>query len=189
MTIGFLHIQKTAGTSFVKHVEDVFGDRVHHYCNYNTLYGLQDQEHRSDVDFFFGHLTFQEMFIFHESPKIITFLRDPVDRLFSQYHHHRAYFNPANPHMALATRDEKIIADELFVQTSSFAEFCGNPKSKFTPFQDYDNALVRAISGVGRKARHGTVDDYILSIAKRNLDKMWFVGFFETFDESVAKFF
>ncbi len=137
------------------------------------------------ADFFYGHINFQDLFMFHEHPRIITFLREPKSRVISQYFHHVKHFGSRklNPNMI-----EKIMIDELFERSSSLKTFAANPHP-FSQFQDYDNAMVRAVSGVGRRCRFNEIDESILNLAIKNLNKFWFIGVFEELDRSLNGFF
>lgn len=188
--ICFLHIQKTAGTSFTNVVRDVFSnEKVHHFSNFNDLYSKTDKVGTDNVDFFFGHLPFYDFFIFCQQPRMITFLRNPVDRVLSQYYHHQNYFRHLNKNCSNPFSGDKINFEEFCELSSGLAEYMDLPKGRFSPFQDYDNAMVRAISGIGRKCNAGEVDEVLLELAKRNLDKMWFFGISEQLEESMKRFF
>lgn len=92
-TLIFFHIPKTAGTSFVKVLDEVYGGRF--------VYKLSSQKHEQDVESFIrknksdrftykaitGHRSDKLASYVRHPVRYVTFLRDPVEHTISSYHY------------------------------------------------------------------------------------------------------
>jgi len=90
MAIIFLHIPKTAGTSVLTMMKNLFGDSqvlrfVGNFDNVDTEIANLANEGFKPYRFIAGHLPFSLFSPFVENIKILTFLRDPLQRLLSLY--------------------------------------------------------------------------------------------------------
>lgn len=100
----FVHIPKTAGTSFRKSAESYFGsDKV--LCDYspdspdtselvndliykdNNPFIFREICHEQSIRFLSGHVPAIKFVHLFGSGQTVTFLRDPFQRLMSEYHH------------------------------------------------------------------------------------------------------
>lgn len=89
----FLHIQKTAGTSFEKILADQFPqDRICPAYHVGELAKMPEEE-LARYDVFRGHFIFQQALAVPSKPDVVVFLRDPVDRAVSHLRHARDHDN------------------------------------------------------------------------------------------------
>jgi hypothetical protein len=87
-----IHIPKTAGTSFYNVLEQVYPVGLSPSLKRRDLANSNDKNSKSEIDLgqfkvVHGHITWQEaaQFCDKESTKIICWLRNPVDRVLSNY--------------------------------------------------------------------------------------------------------
>ena len=108
-----LHIPKTAGTTLDHSFEQAFGGRVMHYnCDPERLHSSTREEIKNKFDVVHGHLDAAALkLLVNEHTVVITFLRDPVQRVISSYFFHK---NPAiqNP-IAEKVRSESMTLEEF----------------------------------------------------------------------------
>lgn len=99
----FVHIPKTAGTSFRIAIErDIKLDKILYDYGKNskttspfivdTLYSdnilsLPYVLQKNDIKFIIGHFNVGKYLTIFEKPKIVTFIRDPLQRIVSEYKH------------------------------------------------------------------------------------------------------
>lgn len=85
-----LHIPKTAGSTLVASYEDAFGVRaLSHNVHPDIVYTTPKNELEERYDIIYGHLDLDRLKgIIDAETKILTFLRDPVQRVVSSYHYH-----------------------------------------------------------------------------------------------------
>lgn len=101
----FVHIPKTAGTSFRIAAQHFFGDKslchdygpdspdtsslVHlHIYNNNDFFGLQNNLLKSSCQFFGGHFKVSRYASLFPATHIISFVREPSEQLYSHYAHY-----------------------------------------------------------------------------------------------------
>ena len=86
----FIHIQKTAGTSLQNMLREIYGEKL--YSEYaDTLHGKPPCV-LSEYECFAGHFNYDSLkYIPHSKKKLITFIRDPKERLVSLYHFLRSH--------------------------------------------------------------------------------------------------
>jgi hypothetical protein len=172
----FLHIPKTAGTTFNRIIDREYGT-----SSVFSLYEPRAREamaellemseaQRSSIRVLRGH-EFFGMHEFFRPPAIyFTMLREPVDRIVSHYY----YVRRASKHRFHRT---------VTSQNMSLEEYICRGRSK-----ELDNGQVRLLAG--HKANDhfdfGQCSEEILEIAKSNLQKHFAVaGLTERFDETL----
>lgn len=104
MSIFFIHVPKTAGTSFRKAAEFFYGsdgvicdyspssdetsqtviDYIYESVNFFNFYSCLE---RCGVSFLCGHVNAGKYIHLFEARNTLTFLRDPVQRIVSEYYH------------------------------------------------------------------------------------------------------
>lgn len=95
-----IHIPKTAGTSFRNILNDVYGkesvlrvditeyDELEYYCNINEIPRAKAKIHAEKVQVLHGHFQLskiQQVFSWNIDVPVITWIRDPVSRVVSNY--------------------------------------------------------------------------------------------------------
>lgn len=172
----FQHIPKTAGTSFRQYILQVFGPKrvlliypEDPYCRYSNVIAKPEKQLKQ-YDAFFGHMHFGLHRYLPGRARYFTFLRDPLDRVVSNYQHHRT--RPGAPfHEHIKARNmglEAFVCSGLTVET--------------------DNLMTRAISGIARELPYGQCDERLLEVAIRNLrDHYEEVLFVEDMQVSLAR--
>lgn len=174
----FVHLPKTAGTTFHNILQKQFKDKVH-YCAYNNgfkqLNGLRrmSQADVDKIDIVRGHINYGIHKYFSRPCEYITFFREPVSRIVSHYLYVQS--NIFHPLHRLYEREEFSIRDFLNKTT------------------DNDNGQVRALCGLsntlsmfeGPRLPFGEVDSTHLEQAKKTLATFAAFGIQERFDESL----
>ena len=116
----FVHINKTAGTSFTEYLLSHFDGRpvvAPAFYGYFKPIGIRD----SQVELFWGHFTYAQFRAQRRHAWFVTFLRDPIQRVISQY---RSLHNPKN----LSGDWEKVLPRRArkamrFAHEATFEEF------------------------------------------------------------------
>ena len=178
----FIHVPKTAGNSTVKYMQACVGTRrpggyymVH---DNETRVGRDEDIRRArKADFVFGHMSWQAFDHIRNGRNVFafTFLRDPLDRLLSNFSYLKTMKRPAH-----AEKHFPGIAD------MSLAEYaaCTHPRFRY----GLDNFTVRQFSG--------SLDEYpgdtspapaMLDRAKAHLSSLDFVGFTDRYDEDFPR--
>jgi len=127
-----LHIPKTAGTSLLMAYQTAFGDRLVQY-NEDPKFILASS--RNDIqtrfDIVHGHLNAAALDIVMDKDAIVvTFLRDPVQRVLSSYFFHK---NPET---------KNVLGEKVRSQSMSLEEFADMPGQR--------NLQTKMIAPVGR---------------------------------------
>jgi len=165
----FIHLRKTAGTTIAYvmrrqyrgHAIDLDAPSIEAA---NQIWNAMPVEQRGRIQCVRGHLPFAPELFAPRATTCFTILRDPVERVVSEY-----YFNLHNPtirHHAALVR-ERITLDQ-FVSSERFAEV--------------HNAQTRMLGG----AKTGIGPDDLLNLAIANLrERIAMVGISERFDETL----
>lgn len=185
----YLHIPKTAGTSFTEIIIDNLPKgTVRQPTTIEQLVNITPEE-RANTRLVVGHLFYSLAPIFTQPFTYITMLRDPVDRTVSQY----AQIQRAPEHFAYE-----------WVKAQSILEFAKDPRNLFI----YANAQTRQMGlnhditqmtngldpslfkqELGQRILHYSEGDYnnpvLLERAQERLEKFAFVGLTERFNESI----
>lgn len=174
-TLIFLHIPKTAGSTFHSvlnaryprdAIQNVFGSRYTEPAI--EAFMARPRETHAHIRLLKGHMPFGLHRNLPGRSAYITFLRDPVDRVMSQY-----YYVRRNPHNPL---HERVVGGNM-----SIAEFVS---SGIAP--GMNNGQCRFL--------HGDIDEYafdecppaMLDAVRANIDAHFLcVGVMERFDESL----
>lgn len=131
---------------------------------------------------FVGHFDYSELVRAPEPPRIVTMLREPVERLLSLYRFWRSY--------GAEEAERGQLHGPLFAHAAGLEGFFGDAPLNIRV--NYDNAMVRQIVGLDYVDRHLAFtlpDDEIVEIAKRRIDSFAACGITEQFALSAKRIF
>ena len=177
--IAFVHINKTAGTTFTAYLRNHFQERnavaPAFFGDYDQI-GINDAAH----ELYWGHFPYAQFVARRHDAIFITFLRDPFERVVSQY---RSLHNPTN----LGDGWEKVLAPHArraleFAQSATFEEFvfCDDPFIR-GHVQDLQTRFLSSFDDSSHPE--------FLSSAIENLERnVLFFGTTETFARSIQLF-
>jgi hypothetical protein len=175
----FIHIPKTAGTSFTQYLRSHFRGPHEiappYFGDFRNI-GLDNPGHR----LFWGHFTYAQFSQQRTDVSFIAFLRDPLQRIVSQY---KSYHNTANASGGWwQVLDDEARRSLKFAQQATFEEFVLSD----APFivHPLDNLQTHFLSS------HRSPDHpEFLSSARENLaSRMLFFGVTESFQRSIELF-
>jgi len=167
-----IHIYKTAGTTFYSVIDRIFKRNEIVNANIKGLHTCEEDlkngniENKESIKIIHGHFSFGWHKYFSEPVRYISFLRDPVSRVMSDYFYNKEFAKGHNhSYASKMTLKEYLNCDQIL---------------------DMDNGQTRYIAG-DLTTPYGHCSQEMLSIAKRNIDSMFlFVGLTEKFDESLV---
>jgi Galactose-3-O-sulfotransferase len=165
----FLHLPKTAGSTFRRILERQYGsDAV--LGLYESTFGDEvarlTPEQMGSTRVLAGHFYFG---VHHHLPgpwSYLTFLRDPVERVISHYH-----FVRRQP-------EHYLYEAASAMSVSEYVRFCGQAEP--------NNDQTRLLAGAAMASGDGMSAPAMLPAAKRNLDCLAAVGLTEAFDASLV---
>ena len=178
----FLHIPKTAGTSIVDTLREIFGEKN----SLNYIEGLTkiDQIKTADYDFVSGHLFYdeiQELGVFRDFD-LITVLRNPYQRLASHLRYMDRYNQPEyEAQLRVLSPDLQDVVAALnqidFTDALALDRFLMrlNPWSRIA----FDNSQVRFLvddPGSTHQSRFPILDDRALDLAIQRLAHFKWIG-------------
>lgn len=167
----FLHIGKTAGTS-VQHAlfETMRGTAIFHESleNFDTATAAE----LAINDLVIGHFGYQHVAKLRADRFLMTFLRDPVERVLSNYHFLRSE-SPLSNYSAHAIGAAKALTLSEFLR-------CDDPGVRMVT----ENFQAKVLAFDVRPQRQAAISD-LQAQAARNLATFDFVGIVEYFDESM----
>jgi hypothetical protein len=169
----FLHIPKTAGTT----ISDII-ERSYLPKNLYSRYEISPDRYviefeqipeakRKEFKIIQGHLYFGIHKLLPQPSTYFTILRDPVERVISDYYYIRRH--KKHPfHQTLIS--EQMSLEDLII------------RGEYHP----DNCQTRYLSGVGKSISHGQCTQEALELAKKNLSEYFsVVGILEEFDKTL----
>jgi len=189
----FLHIPKTAGTSFTAILDNFFD--LYSICPEQTWHQFLRKMPNFNYNFIRGHYGYSICKILPKEPVCITMLRDPIDRTRSYYDHIHAY--PKANHQlpddylsddeslldVLNNKDKKKIFSN--VQTRHIAvDIDGLSLSKLLGSTEHEK-YVGIFENFPAFVDIDTSDSTLITKAKKRLSKFAFVGLVEKYEESL----
>lgn len=163
----FMHITKTAGGSLketLRNSGEVVKFHYPHEAGFKPHFNYPD-----DTTVVFGHYIFGAHNTGDKPPNYACFVREPLTRTFSHYHH-------------LKNNDKGPIGEKI-------RTFDGiDSAMRHMRHWEFDNFLCRLISGAGGGVKFGDVGYNTYEMARRNLRNHFrFIGIFEEMAESMAR--
>lgn len=163
----FMHITKTAGGSLKEALRNSQEAVKFHYrseADFDINFQYPDE-----FKVIFGHYIFGAHVKADNPPNYACFLREPVARTVSHYHHLRN--NDKGP---IGEKIRKHGSFEAVLTEAAHWEF--------------DNFLCRVISGVGKTVKFGDLGYNAYDLARKNLrDHFRFIGIFEQMNASLVR--
>jgi len=165
----FLHIPKTAGSSFRRMLEKVtpqsitypnrkeLRDKVALYYDYRIV-GDIERERLEKTMLFLGHYPYKVLELMPSNVKTIVFFREPIERAIS---------------------DLFFLRKEKQLENQSLESFFDKEINHF------DNLHVRFLSDTPTPLGNIVINDDLLQQAKNNLDKCFCLGLLEEFKRSI----
>lgn len=180
-----LHIPKTAGTSLHAVLQQLFKER-----NVSPLFGayklsIKEANILGKYQMICGHISWRDANEFYAERKIITFLREPLDRCVSWYYYAKSrdidyvipmgdikYINSPKEAISLA---KHLDIDDFFQQNHPhiLQNISNRQAWQIGDHADIDNRIMS--------------EETILNKALNNIEAIDFVGFAETFNQDVSK--
>lgn len=178
----FLHLPKCGGTTLHALLEQWFGAGALHPERLNGLY-FATAAQLAAKRVFSGHFDFYATQLVPGRRLLISFMRDPVERLISLYNFHRAHRPDVveRDRLLLAGLAGKYDIDAYF----RAAEVRAHPA--------INNSIVRYLSDqpqiphLAPAAAAETSIEALCAQAVRNLDAFAFIGFMDDYDGSVGR--
>ncbi|SDF37314.1 sulfotransferase family 2 domain-containing protein [Limimaricola pyoseonensis] len=180
----YLHIPKCGGTTLHALLSAWYGAGVVHPERFNGLHNLSAAS-MTRYKVFSGHYDYYSTCLIPGRRRMISFLRDPRERLISLYHFHRAHrpeFVRKN-NLGLARWAVELDIDAYFAHPDVRAH-AGVDNSIARHFSDVPQ-VPHAWQGGSDARRPGIVE--MRDQALRNLEKFDFIGFMDDYDASVAR--
>ena len=173
--IFFLHIPRTGGTT----IDYIFSKNFNKDEILSIYKDIEYKKYKeiepsflSKIKYITGHLLlsdYNQLKIYNQKVNVFTFLRDPVQRLISEYIFYKTW---KNNHLFKIINDNKISFTDYLLSKDRILIYRGK------------NFMTRCISG---RAFISTKHPYAaLAIAKRQIEKnFFFFGILERFTESI----
>ena len=180
--IVYLHIPKCGGTTLHSLLEAWYGKDAVHRERHNGLYFYASSQLASKR-VFSGHYDFYSTQLVPGRKIIISFLRDPVDRLISLYNFHKAHRSE------VVERDNLVLA--RWARRYNIDEYFSDPEVRAHPA--VNNSLARYLSDVpqlpGRwessAAGQCAMIETMFQQSIANLDAFGFIGFMDRYDDCI----
>lgn len=168
----FIHVPKCAGTSFISLVDEryVIDEIIPTHYDINKLKNQITDEQLASYRFIRGHLPYDLVVPrLPKKPRIITFLREPITRLISNFQMRQRVPDPL---VGLQSTLSRLSLDEFLDQPDLVRVFA--------------NRATRLIGGVDKLDSGKQVPN--LELAKQRLAEFDFVGTVERFNDSLQLF-
>lgn len=175
--IAFLHIGKTAGSSLNLLLKNTLSERSCIHLGpweYDELSAEQLDEH----DLILGHFSYHHILKCRTQPFLLTFFRDPVDRVVSNYYFLRSWTGYVN--------DTNRIEVEAG-RTLTLRQFIGDPRPEIQRI--VRNQQTYSLGADWRDVRVMADYDAVLANALTALDSFSFVGTTDAYERGVRLLF
>jgi len=172
----FLHIQKTAGTTFLQLIKRFYG---HNMTSYGDCWGSPPEKFR-EVAFVSGHVGYDYCKPLLQSRYSFTFLRNPIDRVLSMYYFCRG-----------RNSDEFMIyrkANELDLEQFIVAAY-DDPWVKKNIWNNQVWQLAHGYAHLDGRSIDSFPKDELLGMSLEHLSALSYVGLTENFEEDCKVIF
>lgn len=167
-SICFLHVPKTAGTSIIAMMQRNADPAKFYHAEGRRILRITHLL-KASKKILAGHFFLRDFSAeLVRDTYIFTFLRNPIDRVVSQYHYFRE--------VEQATDDEEVMSAKAFELRHILTRPGNNPR--------WINAQTTCLSG---ESRHKVADRESLERAIRNLQLLDFVGLYEQLQASWSR--
>jgi hypothetical protein len=167
-----MHIGKTAGTSLQHALFEAMPDAAIFHDSLPNFDSASAAELAIN-DLVIGHFTYQHVAKLRPDRFLVTFLRDPVERVVSNYYFLRSV-SPSSNYSEIAIEAAKALTLRDFL-------LCDNPGVRMVT----ENSQAKWLAYDIRPEHQGAIFD-LRGQAERNLSTFDFVGIVEHFDASLA---
>ena len=181
--IVFLHVPKCGGTTLHDILGRWYGPQNMHPERFNELYSYTGAQLAS-ARVFSGHYDYYATMLIPGPKTLISFLRDPAERLVSLYNFHRAHTSESikRGNLLLPRWANEHDIDAYFAQDQIRA----HPAVNNMIVRIFSNIPQTTPSIISPPLRDLSMDD-MLEQALHNLEKFAFVGFMNTYDTDVNR--
>ena len=179
-SVGFLHFERTGGTSLAAALTDKF-----HPLQIGGTHGIDDSLHPnappgaapadliSDCKLVWGHYDLPALHRLGEGRRLITILREPVARILSLYY----FWRSIHPAQLADMSDSRVVRAQQL-------DLLGFLQSDHQPIRDsIDNVYVRRLTGLyGGATTHDPLErdpENAMNRARESLDRFAFIGISE----------
>jgi len=170
----FIHIPRTAGTSFGTVIGNWFVRNGGSVCPYNMWEHFVGATDLDTYDFIGGHTYYPLVRLIKEPVTFITMLGEPVKRIVSHYHH-LIDDGRVHPHLHGLTIEQSL-------EDALFARRYNNLQTRHLAVDFTD---IETVAEFGERAQ-ATRED--LEFAKERLREFAFVGIKDFFNDSIDKY-
>ncbi len=174
--LAFMHIGKTAGTSFHHLIRSAMPEALT-FNGGPEQFDLMTSEELEPFDLLLGHFSFHHSMKFRPNKYLLTFLRDPVERVLSNYHFLKSwdgYVDATNEEMIRASRE------------LTLNEFLQSPLPQVRAVVENHQTY---FFGSDWRASRNEEQEELFQRARENLYSLQFVGLTERYAESIKMLF
>jgi hypothetical protein len=172
--VAFMHIMKTAGISVQMFLKPFIADSRNLWVESSEQIEPLHPHYVEYFDLVQGHFSYKDTTKLRANKRLISILREPVDRVLSAYWYFR-------------TRKDEEVRDITrhmiaYAKKCTFLEWlrCDHPQVQSVTHNQQTFAFAH-----DWRAPRGQSDDKVLQEALCHLDEFYFVGFFERLQESM----
>lgn len=188
-SIYFLHIPKTAGSSFKKMLASAYSqEEVLEFYQRNKLLEFKPSQHR----LLLGHLGF-DISALTKSFNVVTFLRCPIHRAISNYHQ---VLRSSEHYLHVLVKE--LGTFDAFIRDKHCQDCIANIQTKYLGLDINFEQLVKhhtvaSLIALAPQELHSKMlalsdPDQVMKTAFQRLSKMAFFGLCERFEDSIALF-
>jgi hypothetical protein len=181
----FMHIPRTGGVSLLQYLDQKFPRAA--ICPAHEMFEFEQLKQQNDLSGYSsyrGHFGIDLPRQIDPNPCVITFLRRPIARVFSIWRHLRSHAVPFQQNTGRLVRRIQDMAGAA--RSLEFEGFCHFAMEHHGPWF-FNSMTVLCTQGRNTAFTDVRSPHDLLEDAKRSIDGFFFVGFTETFNQSVAQ--